>query len=148
MSLLNRAPYVPYVLAWSTCACAKVPNACQLLIFLSTNVPINVLTCQRCTNYLTWCANMPKANQFFNFACQKAYQFFNYFSNKFFNFLIFQLYSAFANFKNIWAILENLWSKEFKFWHLQNFIKENLVSLTPLTSFSMEPVGLTEQLFG
>ena len=36
-------------------------------------------------------------------------------------------------------------NKEFKFWHLQNFIKEK--SCQP-TSFSMEYVGLTEQLLG
>ena len=53
-------------------------------------------------------ANVPNACQSFNFVYQKAYQFFNYFSNKFFNFSIFQSCSPFANFKNIWAILENL----------------------------------------
>ena len=61
------------------CQSAKIPKECQLIIFLRANVPINVLTCQRCASYSTWCVNMPKANQCFNFACQKAYQFFNYF---------------------------------------------------------------------
>ena len=38
-------------------------------------------------------------------------------------------------------------NKEFKFSHLQNFIKEKLCQRKHLMSFSMEHVGLTEQLF-
>ena len=41
--------------------------------------------------------------------CQKACQFFNYFSKE----KMFQLWLTFANFKNTWAILENL-SREAK----------------------------------
>ena len=82
-SLLNCFP------AWSTCS--LVPKASQLLIF----------TCQRANK-------CDKACQFFNFACQKGCQFFNYFSEEFFNLWIFQLCFTFANFKNTWAILENL----------------------------------------
>ena len=84
--------------------------------FLRTNVQINVPTCQRRINFWTWLAKMPtyqKACQFFNFACQKVYQFFNYFPKEFFNFWIFQFCLTFANFKNIWAILENF-SRETK----------------------------------
>ena len=129
LSLLNRVPYVPCVPAWSKCPCAKVPK------------------CQTRANKR---ANVPKVCQIFNFTCQKACQFFTYFPKKFFNFWNFQLCSTFANFKNIWAILENL-SRETK---NSNFdickisLRKNLVNLTPLTSFSMEHVGLTEQLFG
>ena len=130
------------------CKSAKVPNACQLLIF----------TFQRANKR----ANVPKLYQLFNLvcqhaksepifhACQKAYQFFNYFSKEFFNFWNFQLCSTFANFRNISAILENLSHKtiKFKFWHLQNFIKEKPCQPSTFASFSMEHVGLTEQFFG
>ena len=103
-------------LVWSMCPCVNLPM-CQKranFSFLRANVPKNVPTCQRCTSYSTWCANVLRANQSFN-----------YFSKEFFNLWIFQLCSTIANFKNIWAILENL-SREtkLKFWHLQNFIKE------------------------
>ena len=47
---------------------------------------------------------------------------------------MFQLCSIFANFKNIWTILENLS-------HEKNNLNFDI-------SFSMEHVGLTEQLFG
>ena len=100
--------------------------------FLRTNVPINVLTCQRSANYSTWCPKMPKANQIFNFACQKAYQFFK----RILHFLNFYNDAQhFQNLKNLWTILENL-------------SRETPISLTPLTSFSMEHVGFTKQLFG
>ena len=102
------------------CQSDKVPNACQLLIFLRANVPINLLMCQRCANYSTWCANMPKANQIFNFACRKAYQIFNYFSNEFFNYAQhLQISRYLGNSRKL--VSQN---KEFKFRHLQNFIKE------------------------
>ena len=112
-------------------------STCQRIArfsFLRSNVPINV----------------PKACQFFNFACQKAYQFFNYFSEEFFNFWIFQLWSIFAHFENIWAILENL-SREtsnLNFDICKISSRKNFVNLKPLMSFSMEHVGLTVQLFG
>ena len=67
---------------------AYEPKACQHFIF----------TCQRAKDVL-----------FFKLACQKACQFFNYFSKE----KMFQLWLTFANFKNTWAILENL-SREAK----------------------------------
>ena len=48
----------------------------------------------------------------------------------------------------IYKFQEYLRNKEFEFWHLQNFIRENLINLKPLISFLMEHVGLTKQLFG
>ena len=39
--------------------------------FLHANMPINVSTRQRCANYSTWRANMPKVSQFFNLTCQR-----------------------------------------------------------------------------
>ena len=106
--------------------------------FLRANVPINVLTLQRCASYSTWCAKIPKANQFFNFVCQKAYQFFNYFSKEFFKFWVFQLCSTFANFKNIWAILENLSSetKNLNFNICKISLRKNL-DLDPSNTFDV-----------
>ena len=128
--------YVPCMPAWSTCPRDNVQNACQLLI----------ITCQRANKR----ANVPKACQSFNFVFQKTYQFFNYFLKEFFNFWIFQSCSPFANFKNIWAILENLSreTKNLNFDICKISLRKNLVKLKPLTSFSIEHVGLTEQLLG
>ena len=98
----------------------NVPNAYQLPI-LRANVPVNVLTCQRCANFKTCRVNVRKACQVFNFACQKAYQFFNYFSDEFLNFWIYQSWSVFANLKNIWPILEKLSCQT---QNLQNLMKE------------------------
>ena len=139
-AMCARVVYVPM------CQSAKrVPTS----HFLCANVPINVLTSRRCANYSIWCANMPKGNQLFNFACQTTYKFFNYFSKEFFSFWTFQLCSAFANLKNICAILENLSreTKNLNFDICKILLRKNLVSLTPSTSFSMEHVGLTKQLF-
>ena len=69
---------VPCVSAWSMCPRANVQNACQHFIF----------TCQL--------ANVQKSVPIFQL----------YFKRKYFS--IFQLWLTFANFKNIWAILENL----------------------------------------
>ena len=84
------------------------------------------------------------------FTGQKAQQFFNYFSKEFFDFWIFQLCSIFANFKNLWAILENLSckTKNLNFVIRKISLTKNLVNLKPLMSFSMEHVELTGQLFG
>ena len=63
---------------------------------------------------------------------------------------IFQLWSIFAHFENIWAILENL-SREksnLNFDICKISSRKNFVNLKPLMSFSMEHVGLTVQLFG
>ena len=108
--------------------------------FLRVNVPH---TCHKRGNVRMLC-------QLFNFACQRVYQFFNYFSKEFFNFWIFRLCSTFSNFKNICAILENL-SRETK---NSNFdickisLRKNLANLKHLTLFSMGHVGLRERLFG
>ena len=82
MSLLNRVPCVP---TWQ-----KRAN----ISFLSANV----VTCQRRAIFQI---GVP--------TCQKACQFFNYFSIE----KMFQLWLTFANFKNTWVILENL-SREAK----------------------------------
>ena len=148
MSLLNRMSYVPWASVWTMCPCAKVPNACELLIFM----------CQRANKR----ANVLKVYPLLNLGCQHArgetnfstwqpkdVQIFQLFFKEFFNFWIFQSCSTFANFKNIRVILENLSrkAKNFNFDICKISLKKNLVSLTPLTSFSMENVGLTEQLF-
>ena len=109
---------MPCMLAWSTCPHANEPNACQLLI-LDANVPINVPNCQRCANYLTWRPNVSissaKRHTIFELLFRRIFQFLN--------FLIML---------NIWKFQEclgnsrnpNSRNKVFKFWHLQNFIKE------------------------
>ena len=153
---------------------------------LLTNVPINMSTCLRCANYSTSHANVPKACQVFQLHLLKARSIFQ---------LSFKIIVQFLNFSNMLTIckfqeyLDNSRklisrNKEFKFWHLQNFInsfmmdagiieisplicranqwtcfymitasimkelKKNLVKLKPLTLFSIEHVGFTEQLFG
>ena len=115
--------------AWFMCPRGNMPNKCQLLIFTCQRVKglpfiqFGVPTCQRGANFLT--------------IVQK-------------NFWIFQLCSTFASFKNIWAILETLSrkAKNLDFDICQVSLRKNLVNLKPLTSFSLEHVGLTEQLFG
>ena len=112
--------HMPLVSAWSTChKCANFrflhwEHAKGMAIF-----QLGMLTCYRHANFSTLSANFStspaKRHANFSTVFQKK--------NFFFNFWIFQLCLTFANFKNIWAILENL-NKEFKFWHLQNFIKE------------------------
>ena len=92
-------------------ACLVSVTTCQKRAnfwFLRTNVQLNVPTSQRRTNYSTWWATVSKTCQFFNFAYQKVDQFFSYFSKEFFYSWIFQLCLTFANFRNIWAIVENL----------------------------------------
>ena len=55
--------------------------------------------CQRRANYSIWRAKKPKGVPVFQLFFKRKY---------FFNFKIFQSWLTFANFKNIWAILENL----------------------------------------
>ena len=122
---------VPCVRAWSTCPRLYVP------------------TSQKHANFSFLRANVPKVCQFFNFAWQKAYQFFNYLTKEFFNFWIFQLSLTFANFNNIWATLENL-SREtnnLNFDICKISLRKNFINLKSLTSFSMEHMRWTEQLF-
>ena len=96
---------MPCVPVWSTCPSVNVPT-CEKRANFSC-LCANVSTCQ----YMCQRVSVPKsclllAFQFFNCSCQKAYQFFNYFSKESFNFWIFQICLTFANFKNIWAVLE------------------------------------------
>ena len=108
-----------------TCPRANVPKACQHLIF----------TCQH--------ANVP-------IKVPNVCQFFNYFSKEFVSFWIFQLSLTLANFKNIWATLENL-SREtddLNFDICKISLRKNLINLKSLTSFSMEHVKFTKHLFG
>ena len=69
------------VVYFPACQTAKVPNVCKFF-----SVPINVL---KCANYSTWCAKMPKRNQFFNLFCQNAYRFSTAFQKNFSNFKFF-----------------------------------------------------------
>ena len=104
--------------AWSMCPRVNAPNACQFLI----------ITCQRANKH----ANVPKACQSFNFVCQKAYQFFNCFS----------IFGIFSHFHHVQI------SRIFGQFQKTYLAKKRIVNLKPLTSFSIEHVGSTEQLFG
>ena len=105
---------------------------------------IYVPKCQACSNFPFLGANVPmnvlKACQLFEFARQKAQQFFNCFSKEFFNFSIFQLCSIFANSKNIWAILENLAreTEKFNFDICKVLLRKKLANVKSLSSFSMK----------
>ena len=69
-------------------------GSCQLLIFTCERakcmpvIQFDMPTCQRRANISTWRARCQDGCQFFNFASQKAPQFFDYFQG---NFSIFQL---------------------------------------------------------
>lgn len=73
-SLLNRVPFVSCLQVWSSGHLPTCQKRGKLLIFASqrTNVTLNSPTCQRRANYSTWLANLPKACQLFNLACQRA----------------------------------------------------------------------------
>ena len=43
------------------------------------NVSLNVPTSQKCANFLTWRANVPKGGLIFQLCLKKAYQIFTYF---------------------------------------------------------------------
>ena len=71
------------------------------------------------------------------------------------NFLVFEFFSSalhLQTFKNILATPENLSreTKNLNFEICKISLRKNLslISLTPLTSFSMKRVGLAEQLYG
>ena len=102
-----------------------------------------VPSCQRCANYSIWCPKVPKAGA--NLSTSPAKRRINFsavFQNNFS--IILNIWEFQEYFRNSRKLIS--WNKEFKSWHFQNFIKENL--LKSLTSFPMEHVGLTEQLFG
>ena len=125
-------PCVPCMPAWSTCPRANVSTSQKRanFSFLRANVSTNalkacqlfILACQRakgmpivqlglpifqrCTNLSTWHANvpifqphLPKCIPIFQLFLKGVFQFLNF--SVMFNICI-------ANFKNIWAILENL----------------------------------------
>ena len=93
-------------------------------------MPINQLgvpTCQRRTNFST---SPAKRRTNFSTTFQKNFSIF-----EFFNYA-----QHLQNFTNIWAILENLSreTKNLNFDICKISLRKNLVSLTPLTTFSME----------
>ena len=106
---------------------AHVQNTWRLLIF----------TCQRANDVPIVQLCLPKGVPIFQLFFKRIFQFLNF--SIMLNNCKFQEYLG--NSRKIMSV-----NKEFKFWHLQNFIKEKLVSLKPLTSFSMNCVGLTEQI--
>ena len=120
---LNRVPCVP---AWSMCQRAKVPNACQHLIF----------KCQ-CANKRTKGVNIGGGGE--------HYQIFQFF--EFFNFAQYQQISRiFGNSRK--QIKNSRETNNLKFYICKISLRKYLVNVKPLMSFSMEHVVLTEQLFG
>ena len=132
---------MPCMPAWSTCPHASVPNVCQLFI----------VTCQRANKR----ANVPKVCQLFNLACQRAkgvpiFQFclpkgvpiFQLFFKRIFQFLNFSVILTICKFQEY---LGN--SRKLNFDICKMSLRKNLANLKPLMSFSIEHVGLTEQLF-
>ena len=121
MSLLNRMPYVPYVPAWCTYPCVKVPKCEKRANFL-------FFTYQRAKKR----ANLPKVCQhakgkpIFQLCLVKGVPIFQLFLKRIFRFSNFSIMLNICKFQEYLAILGKLISrnKEFKFWHLQNFIKE------------------------
>ena len=91
---------------------AYVPKACQHFIFTCQRHAIFQIGVPMCQKHANISFLRAKDVPFFKLACQtyqKACQFFNYFSKE----KVFQLWLAFANFKNTWKIIENL-SREAK----------------------------------
>ena len=115
---LNRVPFVP---VWSMCQRAKVPNACQFLIF----------TCQ-CANKRTKGVNIGGGGgsiiKFFSFA---QYQ---------------QVSRIFGNSRK--QIKNSRETNNLNFYICKISLRKYLVNVKPVMSFSMEHVVLTEQLFG
>ena len=79
-----------------TCQRASVPKVCQFFNLACERAKsvlifqLGVPTCQRRVSFSTWRAMFQKVCQLSNFAYQKAFQFFNYFSKEnIFNFWIF-----------------------------------------------------------
>ena len=120
-------PYVLCVPAWSTCPCAKVPK-CQTRANL-------FFTCQRANK----CVNVSKVCQLFNLVCQhctgepifqlrlpKGVPIFRLFFKKNFQFFNFSIMLSICKFQEYLDNSRKLISrnKEFKFWHLQDFVKE------------------------
>ena len=84
--------------------------------------------------------------QFFNFSCQNAHQFINYFSKEFFN-LPFSIMLNISKFKEHLGNL-SCKTKNLNFDIFKISLRKKLINQKSLTSFSMEHVGLTKQFFG
>ena len=105
------------------------------------NVLMNVPTCQRSANYSIGLPRCQRGANFSNSPAKNRTNFSTIFQNNFSIMLnICKFQGNLCNFKKL--ILRK---KEFKFWHLQNFIKEESPKF--LRQFPMEHVGLTKQLF-
>ena len=98
--------------------CVPRYQKCANFLLLRVNVPINVSKASQFFNL---------ACQFFDFACQKTCQFFDYFSKEnIFQVLNFSITLNICKFQEYLSKSRKFISrnKEFKFWRLQNFIKE------------------------
>ena len=111
------------------------------------NVPKNMPTCLRCANFSTWRA---KCVPILQFRLLKGVPIFQLFFKRIFQFFIFSIMLNICKFQDYLAnsrklILRN---KELNFDISKISLRKSLVNLKPIASFSVEQVGLTEQLFG
>ena len=109
MSLLNRLSCVPCMPAWSTCPRPNVPKACQ-----------------RRANFSTCRANVSNGVPIFQPRLPKGVPIFQPIFKRIFKFLSFQIMLNTCKFQEYLGKSRKFTSrkKEFKFWYLQNFIKE------------------------
>ena len=121
--------YVPYVPAWCTYPCVKVPK------------------CEKRTNFLFFTCQYAKGKPIFQLCLPKGVPIFQLFLKRIFQFSNFSIMLSICKFQEYFAILENLSreTKNLNFDISKISLRKNLISLT---SFSMEHVGLSEQLFG
>ena len=132
MSLLNRLSCVPCMPAWSTCPRPNVPKACQ-----------------RRANFSTCRANVSNGVPIFQPRLPKGVPIFQPFFKRIFQFLSFQIMLNTCKFQEYLGKSRKFTSrKSLNFYICKISLRKNLINLNPLASFSMEPVRLTQQLFG
>ena len=106
--IIRKIKIMQYPVITKSCVIRAMHVSMVYVPMCKTHANFALLRVNKRSNVLMVC-------QLFDFACQRVYQFFNYFSKEFFNFWIFQLSQHLKISRN----------KEFKFWHVQNFIHEN-----------------------
>ena len=117
--------------------CVNVPNACQLLIFTCERA-IKRFNVQKVCQLFNLVFQRAKGMPIFQLCLQKGVPVFQLFFKRIFRFLNFSVKL------NIWTVIENLSreTKNLNFDICEISLRKNLVNLKPLTSFSIEHVGL------
>ena len=113
--------------------------------FLRANVPINMPTCQRCANYSTWNPSWHRRANFSISPAKRLTNFSNFFQKNFSTFAFFN-YAQICKFQEYLGISRKLIleTKNSNFDICKISLRENLVNLKSLTSFSMVHLRLTE----